>query len=148
MKGLNSLWLHLTFKLAVIFQFYSQKNSLNTEAVSRSIPIPKPSRSRFQNQYQYWYPRGDPFNTNIETLPKVSKIFNSKPKWTLWKSIGNAQVWLSIGKSCYKQIGLAQIGPMHLSLPSHIIRPWQPWQEQLKINNIKKSCECPTIELT
>ena len=121
------------------FEYRSRfKINTNTKTkqkqISKPIPILIPQRWSFQYQHR----------NGTESIENFRF-----QKWNgLWKSIGIAQVWLSIGKSCYKQIGLAQIGPIHLSLPSHIIRPWQPWQEQLKINNIKKSCECPTIELT
>ena len=84
------------------------KTNINTKTqqkqVSKPIPKPKPSRScfktntntktqqkLFQNQYQYQYPRGVRFNTNIKTIPKVSKIFDSKIEMGS-KSIGIAQV--------------------------------------------------------
>ena len=85
------------------------KTNINTKTqqkqVSKPIPKPKPSRScfktntntktqqkLFQNQYQYQYSRGVRFNTNIKTIPKVSKIFDSKIEMGS-KSIGIAQVW-------------------------------------------------------
>ena len=48
-------------------------------------------RKEFQNQYQYQNLRGSPFNTNTETITKVSKIFNFNTK-TSFESIGIAQV--------------------------------------------------------